>query len=887
MQTLNSCGCCEGLATETPVPVYNRPGLSVISYRVGDHARFKASLLTRLSASGFGTLRALTTRDNDDFTIALLDAWATTADVLSFYQERIANESYLGTATEQVSLVELARLIGYELRPGVAAGTYLAFTIDENTGSTGQLASSAQSGSKPEAVVSIEAGTRAQSVPGPDEQPQSFETMETIAARPQWNAIRPRQTQPQPTVADNTVVVISGTGNDLKEGDVVLITTGSKLKKAVKTVVQDEAKTTWLYLDASTANLPAYALPSLTPTGQVSDFPQQVPLSAQVVTRIVSKTWKEEDLSALIKMQAWKEADLKESMANERAKQALVAEKIYVFRKRASVFGYNAQQYMFTSDGKPSPPPWREWNLSSAEADDKLWLDTVYDKILPNSWIAIQQSTESLQAAKAYQAKEVEHRSRTDYGISTKTTVITTSQAWWTKNSKDNLAFLRGIVVYAQAEPLLLAETPINDSVSGNLVVLDNFYPGLKKGTTVILSGDRADLPGTRSAELRVLADVFIAGGLTVLKLDQRLTYSYIRSSVHINANVAAATHGETVKETLGSGDAAKPFQKFVLKQPPLTFTSAATPSGTLSTLQIRVNDILWKEVPSLYDQGPGDHVYTTRQDDQGKTTVVFGDGKTGARLPTGQENVKALYRKGIGTAGLLKANQLSQLVTRPLGVKEVTNPLPTSGAEDSENIQDARRNATLTIFTLDRIVSLQDYEDFARSFAGIAKSLATWTWNRQKRVVFLTVAGVAGAPVTDKLYTKLTDAIKNASIPDAPFRVASFQPRFFRITANVQIHPDYIKEQVLASVEQRLRESFSFAKRAFGQSVHLSEVVTVMQNVEGVTAVDVDALYLSGQPSILNNRIDADAPRPGSETPLPAELLTLDPGPLTLNLIP
>lgn len=869
---------------ETPAPVYNRPGLSAITYRVGDHARFKASLLTRLSAPGFRALHALTTRDNDDFTIALLDAWATTADVLSFYQERIANESYLGTATEQVSLVELARLIGYELRPGVAAGTYLAFTIDENTGSTGQSAASAQSG-KPEAVVSIETGTRAQSVPGPDEQPQSFETLETIAARSEWNAIKPRLTQPQPTIADNTVVVISGTNNDVKEGDVVLITASLKLKKILKIAVQDEAKTTWLYLDANSTDLPSYALPSLTSTGQVSDFPQQVPLSAQVVTGIVNKTWKEEDLSALTKMQEWKEADLKESMANERAKQALVEGKIYVFRKRASLFGYNAQMYMFNERGIPVPPPWKEWDLSADEANNTLWLDTVYDKTLPGSWIAVQQSTEKLQAAKAYQAGEVEHRSRTNYGISTKTTMITTNLDWWSKNGK-TLAFLRGIVVYAQAEPLLLTETPISENVSGGLIVLDKFYPGLKKGRAVIFTGDRADLPGTRSAELKVLADVFITGGLTVLKLDKDLTHSYVRSTVRINANIAAATHGETVKETLGSGDAAKPFQKFVLKQPPLTFTSAATPSGVLSTLQIRVNDILWKEVPSLYDQGPGDHVYSTRQDDQGRTTLIFGDGKTGARLPTGQENIKAVYRKGIGAAGLLKADQLSQLVTRPLGVKEVTNPLATSGAEDRESIKDARRNATLTIFTMDRIVSLQDYEDFARSFAGIAKSLATWTWNRQKRVVFLTVAGVAGAPVTDTLYEKLTEAIKSAGIPDAPFTVASYQPRFFRIAANVQVHPDYIKEKVLASVEQRLRESFSFAERAFGQSVHLSEVITAMQNVEGVTAVDPDALYPSGQASVLNNRIDADAPRPGSETPLPAELLTLDPGPVSLNPI-
>ncbi len=80
--------------------------------------------------SRLAALRGLTTRDDDDFSIGLLDAFACAADVLTFYQERIANESYLGTARERVSLQEMGRLIGYRLRPGVAAETSLAFTLE-------------------------------------------------------------------------------------------------------------------------------------------------------------------------------------------------------------------------------------------------------------------------------------------------------------------------------------------------------------------------------------------------------------------------------------------------------------------------------------------------------------------------------------------------------------------------------------------------------------------------------------------------------------------------------------------------------------------------------------------------------------------------------------
>src|SRR5580765_2583943 len=105
---LNDCGCCEGLAVETPVEINNRPGLSAIAYRAGTQTRFKASMIARLSQAGLAELSKLRTRDDDDFTIALLDAWATVCDVLSFYQERIANESYLLTATERASIINLA-----------------------------------------------------------------------------------------------------------------------------------------------------------------------------------------------------------------------------------------------------------------------------------------------------------------------------------------------------------------------------------------------------------------------------------------------------------------------------------------------------------------------------------------------------------------------------------------------------------------------------------------------------------------------------------------------------------------------------------------------------------------------------------------------------------
>src|SRR5438045_8961138 len=190
-----------------------------------------------------------------------------------------------------------------------------------------------------------------------------------------------------------------------------------------------------------------------------------------------------------------------------------------------------------------------------------------------------------------------------------------------------------------------------------------------------------------------------------------------------IYGNVVKATHGETRREALGSGAASKPLQRFTLRQPPLTFLPAPTPAGAASTLVLRVNEGEWHETDSLAGLLPDDRNFITKIDDESKTMVIFGNGRQGARPPTGPENIAAVYRNGIGQSGNVKAGQISQLGTRPLGVKEVVNPLPSTGGADRDGRAQVRKNAPLGVLALDRLVSVQDYADYTSPFAGIGQA--------------------------------------------------------------------------------------------------------------------------------------------------------------------
>lgn len=318
------------------------------------------------------------------------------------------------------------------------------------------------------------------------------------------------------------------------------------------------------------------------------------------------------------------------------------------------------------------------------------------------------------------------------------------------------------------------------------------------------------------------------------------------------------------MREALGSGDGAAANQRFTLRRPPLTHVSAPTASGARSTLAVRVNGALWEEAPSLFGRTPRDQCYTVRIGDDGRTTVIFGDGAQGARPPTGTENVTATYRTGIGRAGLVGADRLTLLQTRPLGVRGVTNPLPAAGAADPEDLDEARANAPLTVLTLDRIVLLRDFEDFARAFAGIGKARAVELWRASARLVHLTVAGVDGAPVepASDLHANLVRAIDDLRDPIHRVEVAVYTPRRFSLAASVQTDPRLVASEVLARVADALRAAFAFTPRDFGQPVTAAEVVTVMQGVARVVAVDLDGLT-ADDPAVAADRAPAAARRP------------------------
>jgi hypothetical protein len=917
-------------------------------------------------------LEKLATREADDPSIALLDAWATAADVLAFYNERYANERFLRTATERRSVLELARSIGYELGPGVAAATYLAFTVDDSEGAP------------PE--VTIPAGTQVQSIPAKDgELPQTFETGEEFVARVSWNKMRLRRKLRQDLVikdsklclvdtgrflekdsgasqtsagdqaalypisdispkeagkfqsAEINEVYLSGTELDLKAGDLVLLVgrndeAAATLMKTIDQVEIDRERgfTHIEFLKEDVADDDHVPVPELIFQG-TPDFtlaavvdPGLIFGAEQVQQQVLAQAWREADFQALLMVNRW-DSQCTIQYADVQVQAFLVAPYvavtyaaqaedllppaepgIYVFRQKAGFFGHNAPRWETlpkeddTRGGTTDDPYKNSWDDGNARTiwtnsqglpyeEGKVYLERNVEDVVEDSWTVIEGYEDRTKLSReVYRIANVWEESLVDYALSARAGGLRLAHT--DGKGIDNVSgepqfLVRRSTAHVQSERLGLAEWPLDvNPKKGDLeLLLDGLVEFLLPEQNLLITGEPVGAAGVEAREIVTLADSTHVHGYTLLLFKNGIERTYVRSTVTVSANVVRATHGETVAdEVLGSGDASIGNQRFMLRKPPLTYLSAPTPSGGESTLTVRVNRVKWMEEPSLYGLDGNAESYIIRIDNDANATVVFGDGKQAARLPTGQENVVATYRSGIGPDGEVAADRLTLLKKRPLGIREVTNPVPAKGAEGPEKLEDARENAPLTVMTLDRIVSLQDYEDYARAFNGIGKAQAAALWNGETYVVHVTIADNSGNAVDEdqELYESLRDSIGAYRDPLKEVLISSFEPRYFRTIARVGIDARYMRDEVFAEIRQTLVEAFSFDQRRFGQPVTAAEVVKVIHSVDGVEAVDLDFLWkvtdkkqtvdatlasvLYAQPASLND----------GGTPLGAELL-------------
>jgi hypothetical protein len=897
----DDCGCPPPGTAATPIRPDNPPGKPSLQRRVGTSGAFAAAMAAGLTRNP--RLHRFTTREPDDPTLALVDAWSAVLDVLAFYNERITNEGYVRTAVDPRSLVELAHSVGYQPGRGRASATFLAFTLEDAVGAP--------------ALVPVPTGTRVNSLPGPGELPQTYETTGDLTARPAWNAMAARARVPQRIAVATTSVYVEGLRTDLSVGDAILVV-GSEREAA-------DADAHWAFRQLASVQL----LPELDATriGWVGGLGSPAASSGRGGAERVPEG-----------------RDLR----------------VHVLRRKAAIFGAAAPDWRLISEsvggGRPDGtttslrmavrkgstlhaeivpgPDWPGFSVvAPGQPENTVDLDTTYPAATAGSWVVLTRYG----VTTLYRVTATTEASRTDFTLNAKVSRLTL-----TGPTASHLfsAYVRETTAWVGSELLPLATAPEPLPVQGLEVELAEPVPTLEAARSVIVRGPRPRVrvaEGVRGLDLRptgaglvrlhpgdllevvgpvvdngdgsltwtttegrvtapsaalqrvappgdaeVHTEVAVIAGPTpggreihTLRFSAPLTGCYDRETVRILGNVAPATHGETKTQVLGSGNAAQTYQQFTLHQEPLTYVPARSGDGVLSTLEVRVDGRLWQEVPQLFGTGPDDEVYATRMDDDGTITVCFGDGRTGSRLPTGANNVTARFRIGTGLAGRLGADVLTLPMSRPLGLRSVTNPLPTGLAADLESSSEVRANAPRTALTLGRVVSLRDVEDFARSVPGIGKALATWLWDGRHRFVHLTVAGSGGQALDDQARSDLRSVLLDAGDSRLPLRVDAAEVVPVQVSVSVVVDPAYEAKAVLDGVARSVSAALSVEARTLGQPLTNGDVILAAHAAPGVVAVNV---------TVPRTDVPSSAARMAGTVVRPAQLVVLAAGGLTVT---
>ena len=780
---MEKCGCCEPGVAPTPEEIKNRPGLPALSYRVGTYSSFRRAMIEGIRRTP--ELMGWTARSSDDYGIALMEMWAYLADILTFYQERIANEAFVRTAVNRDAVMRLVAMLDYRLNPGAAAAAHLAFFVEDG------------------AEVAIPVGLRVQSVPGQDEKPQKFETVEAVTAVSALNKVRvfPRPEPVNPFAQESPGgTLIAGPG-DLSAGDRLVVFDNERVElKEVEDI-------------------------------SVRDGREILRWSPPV-----------------------SETGFSPSAAGA-----------FRYSRRFRLFGYNApESYDEPYVDVAGDLKWRtkstandDYSFNIPAGTETFHLDGVYDDLMPGTRLLFVGAGFTRTASVSENMtvlKEFGPLKGTVSGITL-------------DSNPDEIPDLSNVLVYELDGPQVeLWNHRYPETIGGSAVYVPlDGLEGVEKGRRVLLD-DEDGAPGAVIVTGTAPVDTDGDG------IDDHLEINFTPEldrlldapKARMYGNVAKATHGETVsEEVLGSGDAARGFQSFELKRSPTTFVpDPDAPNGASNTLELRVGGVLWREVESLYGQGPTDTVYITRVDDEGKMTVRTGDSKRGARLPTGQDNVTATYRQGLGRDGNVRANSITTLLDKPVGLKAGTNPGGAEGGTDPEPLEDARKNAPNTVRTFERAIALRDYEDIARGYTGIAKARAVLKREGEDEFVQLTIAGEYGHRIEpgSVSYDNFKGYLDLHRDPNHFVAIKPHDEVLIKIEATVRVDRRYVKDKVVDAARKALLDRFAFSNRELGDAVRRSDIYAVLQAVEGVDAAVIERLDYKNKESTLEGLLTIEA---------------------------
>lgn len=272
-----------------------------------------------------------------------------------------------------------------------------------------------------------------------------------------------------------------------------------------------------------------------------------------------------------------------------------------------------------------------------------------------------------------------------------------------------------------------------------------------------------------------------------------------------------------------------------------------ALPNGYVhDSISIVINFVTYVLVQSLGRSTPTDEHYIVEVDADGVAKVIFGDGINGIIPPAGLA-VIATYQQTLGPDGNVAANTInthvSGLVVPGVSNFVIANLNPASGGSTYETVDRLRISGPLSIRTLDRAVTEQDYIDITKLAPGVAKAAIDFDCGKTIDIYIVPLGGgIASTLLLDE--TKIW-VDKRRTITTFT-RLVAAGPAVVRL--RLDLAPRFLADpvQTEADVRAALANHFSTTNQDINKKVRLSDIYALVDNLTRVDFLTISHISLN-----------------------------------------
>jgi len=265
-------------------------------------------------------------------------------------------------------------------------------------------------------------------------------------------------------------------------------------------------------------------------------------------------------------------------------------------------------------------------------------------------------------------------------------------------------------------------------------------------------------------------------------------------------------------------------------------------------SVEVWVGGVKWQEVRTFYESTPSDTHYILTTDALDETWLTIGDGHYGLLPPAGQ-TVTVKYLRTLGAGGNLGKG----VVTTPLDavyfegeqVKlSVANIQVASNGNAREPLDHARRQAPAELASLWRAVTKADYVALAEGFPGVAKAQildVNDCIQMDYYHVCVVIAPDGGGLPSQLLKDEVLAFLNERKLLTVIVHVKD--PVYIPVDIDAEVHVfrEYDRYEVLDAVLAKVSDYLAFDNVRFGQDIYFSDLVALIDGVEGVSHVVMD----------------------------------------------